>query len=125
MLRAYKTEINPTQEQIQIIHKTIGVCRFIYNFYLAHNKEVYAKEKKFVSGMDFSKWLNNDFIPNNPEYNWIKEVGSKAVKQSIMNGEKAFKKFFKGQTKFPRFKKKNKQDIKAYFPKNNKTDWTV
>ena len=125
LLRAYKTEINPTQEQIQIIHKTIGVCRFIYNFYLAHNKEVYAKEKKFVSGMDFSKWLNNDFIPNNPEYNWIKEVGSKAVKQSIMNGEKAFKKFFKGQTKFPRFKKKNKQDIKAYFPKNNKTDWTV
>ena len=49
LLRAYKTEINPTQEQIQIIHKTIGVCRFIYNFYLAHNKEVYAKEKKFVS----------------------------------------------------------------------------
>ncbi len=124
-MRAYKTEINPTPEQKQIIHQTIGVCRFIYNFYLAHNKEVYVKEKKFVSGMNFSKWLNNEFIPNNPEYNWIKEVGSKAVKQSIMNGEKAFKKFFKGESKFPRFKKKRNNDVKAYFPKNNPTDWTV
>lgn len=124
-MRSYKTEINPTPEQKKIIHQTIGVCRFIYNFYLAHNKEVYVKEKKFVSGMNFSKWLNNEFIPNNPEYNWIKEVGSKAVKQSIMNGEKAFKRFFKGESKFPRFKKKRNNDVKAYFPKNNYTDWTV
>lgn len=124
-MRSYKTEINPTPEQKKIIHQTIGVCRFVYNFYLAHNKEIYAKEKKFVSGMNFSKWLNNEFVPNNPEYNWIKEVGSKAVKQSIMNGEKAFKRFFKGESKFPRFKKKRNNDVKAYFPKNNPTDWTV
>jgi putative transposase len=125
MLKAYKTEIKPTKEQIIKIHKTIGVCRYVYNFYIAYNKEIYEKEKRFVSGMDFSKWLNNDFIPNNPDYKWIKEVGSKAVKQSIMNGEKAFKRFFKGQSKFPKFKKKNKSDVKGYFPKNNKTDWTV
>lgn len=125
MLKAYKVEINPTLEQKQKIHQTLGVCRFIYNFYLAHNKEVYEKEKRFVSGMEFSKWLNNEFIPNNPEYNWIKNVGSKAVKQSIMNGEKAFKRFFKKQSGFPRFKKKNKSNIKAYFPKNNKKDWTI
>lgn len=124
-MRAYKTEINPTAEQKQKIHQTIGVCRFVYNFYIAHNKDVYEKQKRFVSGMDFSKWLNNEFIPNNPDKSWIKDVGSKAVKQSIMNGEKAFKSFFDGKSKFPRFKKKNKQDVKAYFPKNNKTDWTV
>jgi putative transposase len=125
LLRAYKTEINPTKEQKQIIHQTLGVCRFIYNFYLAHNKEVYQQEKRFVSGMSFSKWLNNEFIPNNLEYKWIKDVGSKAVKQSIMNAEKAFKRFFNGESNFPKFKKKKKQNIKAYFPKNNKTDWTV
>ena len=54
MLKSYKTEINLTLEQIQKINKTIGTCRFVYNFYLAHNKEVYEKEKKFISGMDFS-----------------------------------------------------------------------
>lgn len=124
-MRAYKTEINPTPKQRSIIHQTLGVCRFIYNFYLGNNKEIYAKEKRFVSGMDFSKWLNNEFIPNNPEYDWIKCVSTKAVKQAIMNGEKAFKKFFKGESKFPRFKKKKNNDVKAYFPKNNATDWTI
>lgn len=124
-MRAYKTEINPTKEQRQIVHQTIGVCRYVYNFYLAYNKEIYNKEKRFISGMDFSKWLNNDFIPNNQEFIWIKLVGSKAVKQSIMNAETAFKRFFKNQSSFPNFKKKGKNNVKIYFPKNNKTDWTI
>ncbi|NFM30372.1 IS200/IS605 family element transposase accessory protein TnpB [Clostridium botulinum] len=125
LLKAYKVEIKPTQEQIIKIHKTIGVSRFIYNFYIAHNKEMYEKEKKFVIGMQFSKWLNNEYIPNNQDKIWIKEVSSKATKQAIMNGEKAFKRFFKGLSQFPKFKKKKNQDVKAYFPKNNKTDWTI
>lgn len=77
--KAYKIEIKPTDEQIIKIHQTIGVSRFIYNFYIAHNKEVYEKEKKFISGMDFSKWLNNEYIPNNQNNVWIKEVSSKAT----------------------------------------------
>lgn len=123
--RAYKIEINPTDEQKSKIHRTIGVSRFIYNFYIAHNKEVYEKEGKFVSGMDFSKWLNNEYIPKNQDKKWIKEVSSKATKQAIMNGDKAFKDFFKGTKGFPKFKKRKNQDVKAYFPKNNKTDWTL
>jgi putative transposase len=125
MKRAYKIEIKPTKEQILKIHQTIGVSRFIYNFYIVHNKEVYEKEKKFVSGMDFSKWLNNEYIPSNQDKIWIKEVSSKATKQAIMNGEKAFKKFFDGESGFPKFKKKKNQDVKAYFPQNNKTDWVI
>ena len=123
--RAYKIEINPTDEQKSKIHQTIGVSRFIYNFYIARNKEIYEREGKFVSGMDFSKWLNNEYIPNNQDKKWIKEVSSKATKQAIMNGDKAFKDFFKKAKGFPRFKKKKNQDVKAYFPKNNKTDWTL
>ncbi|WP_341478854.1 transposase [Clostridium perfringens] len=125
MKRAYKMEINPTDEQKSKIHQTIGVSRFIYNFYIARNKEIYEKEGKFVSGMDFSKWLNNEYIPNNQEMKWIKEVSSKATKQAIMNGDKSFRDFFKKAKGFPRFKKKKNQDVKAYFPKNNKTDWTL
>ena len=123
--RAYKMEINPTDEQKSKIHRTIGVSRFIYNFYIARNKEIYVREGKFVSGMDFSKWLNNEYIPNNQDMKWIKEVSSKATKQAIMNGDKAFRDFFKKAKGFPRFKKKKNQDVKAYFPKNNKTDWTL
>ena len=119
MLKSYKTEINPTHEQKQIINRTIGVCRYVYNFYLAHNQEIYETEKRFVSGMDFSKWLNNEFIPNNTEFHWIKNVSSKSVKQSIMNAERAFKNFFKGKSHFPKFKKKAKSDVKMYFVKND------
>ncbi len=125
MKRAYKIEIDPTAEQKSKIHQTIGVSRFIYNFYIARNKEIYEREGKFVSGMDFSKWLNNEYIPNNQEMKWIKEVSSKATKQAIMNGDKSFRDFFKKAKGFPKFKKKKNQDVKAYFPKNNKTDWTI
>ena len=62
--------------------------------------------------MDFQKWLNNIYLKENPEYLWIKEVSSKSVKQSIMNADKAFKRFFKKQSGFPRFKKKNRADVK-------------
>ncbi|HIS61746.1 MAG TPA: transposase [Candidatus Scybalomonas excrementigallinarum] len=123
--RAYKIEIKPTREQKNKIHQTIGVSRFIYNFYIAHNKEVYEREGKFISGMDFSKWLNNEYIPNNQDKKWIKDVSSKATKQAIMNADKAFREFFKKSKGFPKFKKKKNQDVKAYFPKNNKTDWTL
>ncbi|HCO29563.1 MAG TPA: transposase [Lachnospiraceae bacterium] len=125
MKRAYKIEIKPTREQKNKIHQTIGVSRFIYNFYIAHNKEVYEREGKFISGMDFSKWLNNEYIPNNQDKKWIKDVSSKATKQAIMNADKAFREFFKKSKGFPKFKKKKNQDVKAYFPKNNKTDWTL
>jgi putative transposase len=80
---------------------------------------VYEKEKRFVSGMDFSKWLNNEFIPHHPEYHWIKGVYAKAVKKSIMNAGRAFQRFFKGLSKFPRYKKKKNQDVKMYFVKND------
>lgn len=119
LLKSYKTEINPTPEQKQIINRTIGVCRYVYNFYLAHNREIYETEKRFVSAMDFSKWLNNEFIPNNPEFHWLKDVSSKSVQKSIMNAERAFKNFFKGKSRFPKFKKKAKSDVKMYFVKVN------
>lgn len=125
MLKAYKIEINPTEEQIEKINKTIGVCKFIYNFYISKNKEVYEKTKKFISANDFSKWINNDFIPNNPSYLWIKDVSSKSVKQSIYNAEISFKRFFKKQSKFPKYKKKSDNSVKMYLPKNNNTDWTI
>ena len=122
MLRSFKTEINPTDEQIIKINKTIGVCRFIYNFYIAHNKELYENGEKFISGRHFNVWLNNEYLPNNPDKRWIKEVSSKSIKKSVEDAYIAFKRFFSRKSKFPRFKKKNNSDVKMYFVKNNKTD---
>ena len=120
LLKSFKTEINPTEEQK--IRKTIGTCRYIYNFYLTHNKELYDKGEKFMSGKSFSIWLNNEYLPRNPDKLWIKEVSSKSVKRSIENGCIAFTRFFKHQSAFPNFKKKGKSDVKMYFVKNNPKD---
>ena len=122
MLKSFKTEINPTEEQKAKIRKTIGTCRYIYNFYLAYNKELYDKGEKFMSGKSFSVWLNNEYLPQNPDKLWIKEVSSKSVKHSIENGCIAFTRFFKHQSAFPNFKKKGKSDVKMYFVKNNPKD---
>ncbi len=119
MIVRYKTEINPTQEQIHKINQTIGTCRYIYNFYIATQKNRHENGEKFQSAMDFSKWLNNEYLPHHTEYSWIKEVSSKSVKQSINNAYGAFLMFFKKQSKFPRFKKKGKSDVKMYFVKTD------
>ena len=119
MLKSFKTEINPTPEQKVKINKTIGTCRYVYNFYLDYNKCLHDKGEKFMTGKSFSVWLNNEYIPNNPDKIWIKEVSSKAVKKSIENGCVAFIRFFKHQSGFPKFKKKGKSDVKMYFVRNS------
>lgn len=122
MLKSFKTEIAPSEEQEEKIRKTIGTCRYIYNFYLAHNMELYENGGKFMSGKAFSVWLNHEFLPEHPEYSWIKEVSSKAVKKSMEDACGAFTRFFRHQAKFPRFKKKGKSDVTMYFVKNNPKD---
>ena len=122
MLKSYKTEINPTVEQKTKINKTIGTCRYVYNFYLGHNKALHKKGEKFITGKNFSVWLNNEYLPNNPDKIWIKEAYSKAIKRSIENGYIAFTRFFKHQSAFPKFKKKGKSEAKMYFVKNNPKD---
>ena len=118
-----KIEIKPTSEQIEKINNTIGTGRYLYNFYIAYNKQIYENERRFVTGFEFSKYINNVYIKENLDKLWIKEVSSKSNKQSIMNAEKAFIRFFKKLSKFPKFKKKNRGKQTCYFPKNNKTDF--
>ena len=122
MLKSFKTEINPTEEQKARIRKTIGTCRYVYNFYLGHNKALHDNGEKFMTGKRFSLWLNNEYIPDNPDKTWIREVYSKAVKKSIEDGCAAFTRFFKHQSDFPKFKKKGKSDVKMYFVRNNPKD---
>ena len=122
MLKSFKTEINPTEEQKVRINKTIGTCRFIYNFYLAHNKELHKNGERFMSSSKFRVWLNNEYLPNHPEYSWIKEAYSKAITQAVNNGQTAFTRFFNHESNFPNFKKKGRSDVKMYFVKNNPKD---
>ena len=123
MYKALKIELKLTNEQKIQVNKTIGTERFIYNEYIKYNQEQYELGNKFVSAFEFSKYINNVYLPNNPDKKWIKEVSSKSVSQAMICGEKAFKNFFKGLSGFPVFKKKGKNELGAYFVKNNKKDF--
>ena len=123
MYKAIKIELKLTEEQKIKICKTIGTERFIYNEYIKYNQKQYELGNKFVSAFDFSKYINNVYLPNNPDKKWIKDVSSKSVKQAMVYGEKAFKRFFKGLSGFPVFKKKGKNELGAYFVKNGKKDF--
>lgn len=133
MTKAFKTELHVTDEQAKKLLRGMGVCRWLYNYYIARNKELYEKyqrgeldpsEKHFVSANDFDKYINHD-VKTKDEYSWINNCGSKARKKAIVNAENAFKRFFKGEAGFPQFKKRDRHDVTLYFPKNNPTDWTI
>ncbi len=131
MLKTFKTEIAPSKEQNEKIVRSIGIARFLYNQYIAYNKKLYkmyqrglldSRQKHFVTAKDFDKYVNHNLKMKLP---WIDECGSKARKKALVNAENAFRRFFDGLAGFPRFKKKSNQDVKLYFPKNNKGDWRI
>lgn len=120
------------KEQEKKFHQSVGICRWLYNQYIAKNKEQYQlylsgeieKKDAFISAYSFDKYINNE-VKTLREFSWINQCGSKARKKALVNAETAFKRFFKGQARYPQFKKKKNQDIKLYFPKSNKSDWEV
>lgn len=128
-MKTYKIEIKPTDEQIRLIENTSNICRFIYNEMISTNKLIYemsrliGSENNFMSAYDFSKYVNN-ILSKYPSMKWIKSANSKSVKQAMINCGKAFKKFFKKESGFPKFKKK-KEFYGVYLPRNNKTDFVV
>ena len=123
-MKTYKTEILLSDEQKERFLRTIGTCRFVYNLFLQTNKELYEKNKdtdlpKYMNNFEFSKWINNVFIKNNPEYSWIKQVSSKSIRRTIDNANVAYTRFFRHQSKFPRFKKRDKNECRMYFVKTD------
>ena len=102
-MKAFKTEISPTSNQMALIHQTCGNVRYIYNQFIQYNFERLKKKEPIISGYDYSKMINHD--PNTPS--WLKTVSSKALKQSIMNAHHAFQAYLKGKKGKPRFKKKS------------------
>lgn len=105
-MKAYKTEIDPTELQIELIHKTFGCTRYIYNQFVFENLENLRLGNKFISAFDYSKRTNND--PGTPR--WLKEVPSKAIKQSLIYADRAFRDYFSKRKGKPRFKKKGSDE---------------
>ena len=102
MLKAYKYRLYPSDEQKELINKHIGSCRFVYNLALECKQMAYAGSKINLSCFDLIKQL-----PDLKEQcEWLNEINSQSLQQSVTHLDNAFTRFFKGQGDFPNFKKK-------------------
>ena len=102
MEKAYKYRIYPNKKQQEIISKTFGCCRFVYNKYLAKRIDMYEKNKGAFTYVQCA----NDMKQLKTELEWLKEVDSTALQSSLRNLDMAYQKFFKEHTGYPKFKSK-------------------
>ncbi len=102
MLKAFKYRIYPTNEQAELINKHIGSCRFVYNLALETKQMAYSGHRINLSCFDLIKQLPD----LKTECEWLNEINSQSLQQSITHLDNAFTRFFKGQGDFPNFKKK-------------------
>ena len=102
MEKAYKYRIYPNKKQREIITKTFGCCRFVYNTYLAKRIEMYEKNKETFSYVQCA----NDMKKLKSDLEWLKEVDSTALQSSLKDLDMAYQNFFKEHTGYPKFKSK-------------------
>ncbi|MFT9600790.1 RNA-guided endonuclease TnpB family protein [Mesobacillus sp.] len=102
--KAYKFRMYPTDEQAIFIRRTFGCVRFVYNKMLAERKETYELLKEDKEALKQVKHPTP--AKYKKEYEWLKEVDSLELANAQLNLDKAFKAFFKGNAKFPKYKSK-------------------
>jgi len=111
MHKAYKVRLYPTKKQAELIDKTIGCCRYVYNYSLADRVSFYEKFKDDKSMLGTYKYPTIKSLRE--EFSWLEEVPTNALGQSQLDLDKAYSNFFRrvkqGQKPgFPKFKKKGK-----------------
>ena len=118
MLKAYKYRIYPNKQQEELIQKTFGCVRFVYNQCFAYRINKYKNENISVSKFDCNNYKNRVL---KKEYEWLKEVDKCALDNAVINMDNAYQKFFKEHAGFPKFKSKhnNKKSYKTNFTNNN------
>ena len=114
MLKAIKIRIYPTVEQVDFINKQLGCCRFVYNNCLAFRKDSYQNEHVSVSSSSAVKHIT--VLKKDNE--WLKDVHSKVLQQSVRDMNQAYDNFFKLHRGFPKFKSKHDNRQSCRFPKD-------
>jgi len=100
--KAYRYRIYPNKKQKEIIAKTFGCCRFVYNTYLAKRIEIYEKDKTTFTYVQ----CTSDLTKLKLKLKWLKEVDSTALQSSLKDLDSAYQKFFTEHSGYPKFKSK-------------------
>ena len=115
MLLAHKYRIYPTKEDKILLAKHFGCCRFLYNYFLSYRKDEYEKGNK-VSYLMTQKELTK--MKAQEQYSWLNEVSSQSLQMAIQQLDDAYKKFFRQQGGYPKYKSKHSSTQSCSFPQN-------
>lgn len=115
--KGYKFRIYPTEDQKDLLLNTFGACRFVYNWSLAQKTKAYLKDKTNISYNKSSKNLTQ--LKTEKDFLWLNEVSSTCLQQSLKNLDTAFSRFFKGQSKYPKFHSRKENRGSAKFTTNS------
>ena len=109
MERAFKYRIYPNKRQKELIQKTFGCVRYVYNYFLDLKQTTYQETKETINSNQMSKLLTQ----LKKENQWLREPDKDALQKSLKNLDMAYQKFFKEYTGCPKFKS-NKNQYKSY-----------
>lgn len=121
MIKSIKIRLYPNNKQITKLFQYAGCERFAYNWTIAKEQENYKQKNKFLSDNELRKEFTQ--LKKLPEYRWLNEVSNNVTKQAIKDACNAYKKFFKGQCKYPKFKSK-KHSTPSFYQDTGKIQFT-
>ena len=121
MIKSIKVRLNPNNKQLTKLFQYAGCARFAYNWAIAREQENYKQGGKFLSDSELRKEFTQ--LKKLQEYKWLNEVSNNVTKQAIKDACDAYKRFFKGRCKYPKFKSK-KHSTPSFYQDNMKIQFT-
>lgn len=112
MIKSFKVRLYPTEEQEQLMWKHVGACRYIYNYMLEKQEELYKAGEKHLSHFDMIKLLTP--LKNDGEHDWLNEISCVSLQKICGDLENAYRNFFNKRSGFPKFKSRKRS--KTNFP---------
>lgn len=112
MIKAFKVRLEPNKKQISMLFQCAGVSRLAYNWCLAKQQENHKNGGKFISDGELRKEFTT--LKKSEEYKWLNKYSNNITKQAIKDGCEAYKKFFDGKARFPRFKSRKRSKLSFY-----------
>ena len=121
MIKSIKVRLNPNNKQSTKLFQYAGCARFAYNWAISREQDNYKQGIKFLSDNELRKEFTQ--LKKQSEYQWLNEVSNNVTKQAIKDACNTYKRFFKGQCKYPNFKSK-KHSTPSFYQDNIKIQFT-
>ena len=121
MIKSIKVRLRPNSTQLTRLFQYAGCARFAYNWAIVREQENYSQGNKFLSDCELRREFTQ--LKKLPEYEWLNKVSNDVTKQSIKEACNSYIKFFKKQSKYPKFKSK-KRSKQSFFQDGFKIRFT-